>query len=274
MNATSENLSEKSSDNFSENLSKNSSDNFSDNLSEISTEISSENASAEHADTENTAATLRDAQIREQLIHYGNALISHGLTKGTGGNLSFFDRQNQVVYITPSGIPFEQIEPDDIVLMGLDGQVIRGTRKASSEWAMHLIFYRNREDISAVIHAHTTYSTAIACLRETLPASHYMLSLAGPDVRCAEYQSFGTEALAKAAFSAMVDRKAVLLANHGILAGERSLAGAFNVLEEVEYCAKIHILARSIGQPVIIDEGEMAAMSVKFQTYGQPFEEK
>lgn len=215
---------------------------------------------------------MQGIAIREELIYYGNKLIADGMTKGTGGNLSFFDRATGLMYITPSGIEFDRIQPEDIVLMDIDGNVVEGTRKPSSEWAMHLVYYQKRTDIDAVIHAHTTYSTVFACLNEDLPPSHYMLAVAGANVRCAPYAPFGTPELAANAFEAMQDRKAVLLANHGIIAGESTLKRTYNVIEEVEYCARIHILARSIGNPVIIDDAEMANMAKRFQTYGQPIE--
>lgn len=207
--------------------------------------------------------------IRDDLIYYGKKLLDSGMTLGTGGNLSVFDRAAGLMYITPSGIEFGLIQPEDIVVLDLEGRVVSGSRVPSSEWAMHLIFYQERTDIDAVIHAHTTYSTVFACLNEPLPASHYMLAVAGPDVRCAPYAGFGTRELAEHAFEGMRDRKAVLLANHGIIAGETSLKRTFNVLEEVEYCAKIHILARSIGSPVLIPEAEMTHMAERFKTYGQ-----
>ena len=212
---------------------------------------------------------MNDMQIREELIYYGNKLIETGMTLGTGGNLSYFDRSAGLMYITPSGIEFDQIQADDIVVLDSKGNITSGHRIPSSEWAMHLIFYQNRSDIDAVIHAHTTYSTVIACLNEPLPASHYMLAVAGPDVRCAPYAGFGTKELAQNAYDYMLDRRAVLLANHGIIAGEKTLKRTFNVLEEVEYCAKIHILARSIGTAVLIPEAEMANMAERFKSYGQ-----
>lgn len=211
--------------------------------------------------------------IREELIRYGNMLIEHDMTKGTGGNLSVYDRAANLVYITPSGIEFDRIQADDIVVLDLEGNVVEGKRKPSSEWAMHLIFYQNRPDISAVIHAHTTYSTVFACLNQDLPASHYMLAVAGPNVRCAPYAGFGTPELAGNALTGMEGRKAVLLANHGIIAGESTLKRTFNVIEEVEYCARIHILAKSIGEPVVIDDAEMTHMAERFKTYGQPIED-
>lgn len=206
---------------------------------------------------------------RLELIKYGRKLVDADLTKGTGGNLSIYDPESGLMAITPSGIDFYEIRVEDIVIMKLDGTVVEGNKKPSSEWYMHAIQYERRDDLRAVIHGHTTYATVMAVLREKIPASHYMIALAGKDVRCADYASFGTRELAINAYEAMKDRYAVLLANHGILAGSYSLANAFNILEEVEYCAKIYYMARSIGKPVILDDKEMDLMIEKFRDYGQ-----
>lgn len=209
---------------------------------------------------------------KQLLVEYGKKLLDEQYTLGTGGNLSIYNRKQGLMAITPSGISFKDCTTEDIVVMKLDGTIVEGKWKQSSEWVMHKIFYENRTDINAVIHAHTIYSTVLATLRWNLPASHYMLAVAGKDVRCADYASYGTLELAENAYDAMVDRKAVLLANHGILTGEKDLAGAFNVLEEVEYCSNIHIKAKSIGEPVIIDDEEMDRMAERFKTYGQSVE--
>lgn len=206
---------------------------------------------------------------RQELIKFGRRLVDTNLTKGTGGNLSVYDPESKLMAITPTGIDFYDIKPEDIVIMKLDGSVVEGFRKPSSEWYMHAIEYENRDDITAVIHGHTTYSTVIATLRESIPASHYMIAVAGKDVRCAEYATYGTRELAINAYEAMKDRYAVLLANHGILAGSYSLANAFNIIEEVEYCAKIYFMTRAIGEPVILDDTEMELMKEKFKDYGQ-----
>lgn len=206
---------------------------------------------------------------RDELIKYGRKLVDTDLTKGTGGNLSVYDREQNLVAITPSGIDFYEIQPEDIVIMKLDGEVVEGKRKPSSEWVMHKVFYERREDIDSVIHAHTTYSTVLATLRWELPASHYMIAVAGPNVKVAEYASYGTPELAENAFEAMQNRKAVLLANHGIIGGEKDLMNAFNVIEEVEYCSKIYVKAKSIGEPVVLDDEEMDTMDERFKTYGQ-----
>lgn len=205
-----------------------------------------------------------------QLIKYGKKLIDDKYTLGTGGNLSLCIRNNNIMLITPSGISFNKIGVDDIVVMRYDGEIIEGTKKPSSEWRMHGIMYELREDLNCIIHAHTVYSTAMAMLRKTLPASHYMLASGGNSIKCADYASFGTEELAKNAFEAMKNKKAVLLANHGVLVGGLSIKDAYNVLEQLEYCAKVHIISSSIGTPVILDDREMNNMHDKFQKYGQP----
>ena len=206
---------------------------------------------------------------RKQLVKFGKKLLDEKYTLGTGGNLSIYNRELELMAITPSGIPFHEIEEEDIVIMQLDGTIVEGKRSQSSEWVMHKLFYERRTDINAVIHGHTIHSTVLAELSWPLPATHYMLAVAGKDVKCAEYASYGTPELAENAFEAMTDRKAVLLANHGILTGAVDLPNAYNVLEEVEYCSEIYIKAKSIGEPIVIDDEEMERMAEKFKTYGQ-----
>lgn len=206
---------------------------------------------------------------RLQLIEFGKKLVETNLTKGTGGNLSVYDRKNGHIAITPSGIDFFEIRPEDIVILDIDGNKIEGDRVPSSEWEMHLMTYRNRQDIDAVIHAHTMYATILGCLRWDLPATHYMIAVAGPTVRCAEYATYGTHELAVNAVKAMEGRRAVILANHGILTGANDLLNAFNIVEEIEYCSEIYTKAKSIGEPIILPEDEMTLMAEKFKTYGQ-----
>lgn len=212
---------------------------------------------------------MRMEKERSFLIEYGKKLVEQGLTKGTGGNLSMFDRESGLMAITPSGIDFFQIKPEDIVLMDLDGHVVEGDRTPSSEWEMHLLEYKNRQDLDAVIHAHTVWAAVMACLRWPLPAAHYMIAVAGKDVRCAEYASYGTHELAVHALQGMADRKAVFLANHGILTGGASIQEAFNVLVQVEYCCEVYLKAKEVGEPAILPDEEMARMEQKFKTYGQ-----
>ncbi|MGR5096788.1 L-fuculose-phosphate aldolase [Vibrio maritimus] len=209
-------------------------------------------------------------QERIEIVETCKKLVTHGLTVGTGGNVSIFNREEGLIAVSPSGVDYFDATPEDIVVMDMLGNRVDSDRKPSSEWGMHKIFYDRREDINAVVHTHSTYCTAIATLRQPLPASNYLVAFSGKDVRCAEYQTFGTEELAESAFEAMKDRRAVLLANHGLLTGAGSLVAAFNIAEQIEHCAKIHCISSSFGDPVILSDEEMILMKEKFKTYGQP----
>ncbi len=206
---------------------------------------------------------------RVEVVEYCKKMINAGLTKGTGGNISIFNREKGLYAISPSGMDYYSMQPEDVVVMNLQDEVVDGTRRPSSEWELHSIFYKNREDIDAVVHTHSTYCAVLATNREELPPSSYLVAFAGPNVRCAPYASFGTPALAKNAYDYMVDRKAVLLANHGLVAGGSSILKAFQVAEEIEFCAEVYVKARSIGTPVLLSEEEMEYMLVRFQDYGQ-----
>lgn len=206
---------------------------------------------------------------RKDIVKYCNNMINTGLTKGTGGNISIYNREKDVMAISPSGLDYDEMQPEDVVVLDLDHNVVDGTLKPSSEISMHSIFYRERKDINAVIHTHSTYAKTLASLRITLPPVSYLVAHAGVDVRCAEYASFGTEELARNAIKAMENRKAVFLANHGLLAGAIDIKNAFNTAEEIEFCAEIYYRAKSIGEPILLDEKEMKNMLNKFKSYGQ-----
>ncbi len=205
---------------------------------------------------------------RELVVEYGKKLITAGLTKGTGGNVSMVNRELGYYALSPSGIDYFETEPEDVVVLDLKGNIIDGKRKPSTEHEMHRVFYEKRSDINAVIHAHTDFATTIACMNWDLPAVHYLVALAGKDVRCAEYATYGTKELAENVFTAMKDRFAVLLANHGVLTGGRDLPNAFKKLEEIEYCSQLYFRTKCLGDPVILSEKEMELHLVKFKTYG------
>ena len=204
---------------------------------------------------------------KKKLIEYGLKIYNENLTKGTSGNLSIFNREKGVFAITPSAIHYSDITEDDIAVLDLDGNQLEGNKKPSSEVQLHRIFYKNRSDINAIIHTHSLNATTLSCLNWELPAIHYMIALAGQDVRCAKYATYGSDELAENAFNAMKDRKAVLLANHGQLAGGKDIENAFSITEEIEYCAELYIKTKSIGQPVILSKEEMEHMIEKFKTY-------
>jgi L-fuculose-phosphate aldolase len=212
---------------------------------------------------------MRLENERRLIVDYGKKLISHGLTKGTGGNLSVFNRESGLAAISPSGLDYFETAVEDVPVVDLDGHVVEGGRKPSSEMPFHVIFYKNRPDIKAVVHTHSLNATVLSCLGLELPALHYLIGFAGKDVRCAKYATFGTEALARNALAAMDDRKAVLLANHGLIAGGCDMQEAFMIAETVEFCAELYCRCRAMGQPLILPDEEMNLVIEKFKHYGK-----
>lgn len=203
--------------------------------------------------------------LRQRLLDTALETIRLGLNRGASGNLSV--RDDDTFLITPSALPFERCSADDMVRMSLDGRW-EGARKPSSEWRFHRDIYRHRPDAQAVIHAHPVWSTTLACLHREIPAVHYMIALAGGDsIRCAPYAIFGSQALSDHALDALRDRKACLLANHGLLCLESSLERALSLAQEVELLAQIYCQTLSIGKPVLLSEEEISAVIERFADY-------
>ena len=206
---------------------------------------------------------------REQVIEYSLKLLSEGLTNGTAGNVSIFNREEGLVAISPTGVNYSELTPEMISIVDLDGKLIEGL-KPSSELEMHMILYRNREDVNAVIHTHPVYTTVLACLRQDLPAIDYMIAVTGATkVRCAEYASYGTKELAENAYKAMGSSLAVILANHGLTTAGKDIANALNITVQVEYISNLYIKAKNIGEPIVLPDNEMNSMLERFKTYGQ-----
>jgi hypothetical protein len=206
---------------------------------------------------------------REQVIEYSLKLLSEGLTNGTAGNVSIFNREKGLVAISPTGVNYSELTPEMISIVDLDGKLIEGL-KPSSELEMHMILYRNREDVNAVIHTHPVYTTVLACLRQDLPAIDYMIAVTGATkVKCAEYASYGTKELAENAYKAMGSSLAVILANHGLTTAGKDIANALNITVQVEYISNLYIKAKNIGEPIVLPDNEMNSMLERFKTYGQ-----
>ena len=206
---------------------------------------------------------------REQVIEYSLKLLSEGLTNGTAGNVSIFNREKGLVAISPTGVNYSELTPEMISIVDLEGKLIEGL-KPSSELEMHMILYRNREDVNAVIHTHPVYTTVLACLREDLPAIDYMIAVTGATkVKCAEYASYGTKELAENAYKAMGSSLAVILANHGLTTAGKDIANALNITVQVEYISNLYIKAKNIGEPIVLPDNEMNSMLERFKTYGQ-----
>lgn len=211
----------------------------------------------------------RYVKERSSLVGGGLTLLKENLTVGSGGNLSV--RAGDQMLITPSGIAYEALTPEDMILMEYEGQYDPSGLKPSSEWAMHGMLYREREDCQAVVHTHSTYATLLACLGEPLLPIHYLVATAGvPVVPVAPYRLFGSEDLAQVAHETMGEGKAVLLEHHGLLCYGKSLDDALNIAREVEFCAKLYVKAKMISREVpILDEASMKAVMERFKTYGQ-----
>lgn len=207
------------------------------------------------------------ADRRDALIATARAMQPAGLNKGTSGNVSL--RHGEGFYITPTGMPYDRLVADDIPLMALDGSHV-GARKPSSEWRFHRDLYAARPEVGAVLHAHSPFAVSLACLRRDIPPFHYMIARFGGDtVRCADYALFGSQALSDAALLAMRDRKACLLANHGLLVAGRDLDEALTLAIELEELCEQYWRACQLGEPVLLSATEMAEVLVKFSGYGQ-----
>jgi L-fuculose-phosphate aldolase len=206
---------------------------------------------------------------REAIVRYGRKMITSQLTTGAGGNLSMVDRAAGKVAISPSGIEYFDLQPQDVVITDLDGHVLDGQYKPSSELGFHLALYRQRPDVNAVLHTHSVYATTMACLGWEIPAVHYLVGFSGHKVPLAPYATFGTPELARNVAAGIGDYNAVLLANHGLVAVGSDLGRAFNTAEEIELVARIYYQTKSVGNPVILPEEEMERVLEKFATYGQ-----
>ena len=205
---------------------------------------------------------------RESLIAACRELTRRGLTHGTSGNVSL-RREPKSFFISPTGMAYEALMPEDIPLMELDGRWY-GRCRPSSEWRFHRDIFKSRPDVAAIVHTHSRFATALACNGRGIPAFHYMVAVAGgADIRCAPYRTFGTQALSDAAIAALEGRRACLLANHGLIAVGADLPAALSLAGEVENLAAQYCAALDIGEPRILDEGEMSIVIEKFRHYGQ-----
>jgi L-fuculose-phosphate aldolase len=204
--------------------------------------------------------------LREEIVESCRRMAELGINQGTSGNVSA--RWRNGLLVTPSGLDYDAMAPEDIVLMAMDGSC-DGALAPSSEWRFHRDILKSREEIGAVVHAHPIYCTAIAMARREIPAVHYMIAAAGgPTVRCAPYATFGTEALSKHALKALEGRMCCLLANHGMIACGASLAKALWLAGELETLARQYVVSLQIGEPHVLPDDEIASVVEKFKSYG------
>ena len=207
-------------------------------------------------------------RLREDLVSTARRMSDLGLTPGMSGNISV--RTARGLLVTPSGMPYADLIPDDAVEIGEDGLVRPGQRTPSTEWQLHRDILGARSDVQAIVHTHSLFCTTISTLHRAIPAVHYMVVLAGGDeVPCAEYATFGSAELASNAVVALRGGQACLLANHGLVALGNSLGSALRLAAEVETLASQYWHASQMGAPHILDHAELDRVRAKFATYGQ-----
>ncbi len=207
-----------------------------------------------------------DLFLRQQIIDTAQALAERGLSPGLSGNVSA--RVETGLLITPSAMAYDDLLPDDIVFVPLEGEAPGGQRKPSTETPFHRAIFAAHPEAHAVVHCHSPKATALACLRKPIPAFHYMVSIAGgDDIRVADYFTPATEQLAVATVKALTGRKACLLANHGQVAFGASLEDALTLTREVESLASMYLDALAAGEPQLLSAEEMADVHALFRTY-------
>jgi L-fuculose-phosphate aldolase len=209
-----------------------------------------------------------DKALRRTVLAAAITMHRRGLSPGRSGNVSARTREGFLV--TPSALAYEDMQAEDMVAVAADGSVAAGERKPSSETALHRAIYAARPDAGAILHCHSPKATALACARLAIPAFHYMVAVAGgPDIRCAGYATFGTQALADSAVRALDSRRASLLANHGQVAIGATPDEALELAVEVENLAAQYLDALATGRVQVLDDTEMARVLAAFKDYGR-----
>lgn len=199
---------------------------------------------------------VTDIEIRKEIINTGILLSEKGLIQGTGGNISCLTEKG--ILITPSGMDYGVLVPEDLVLLDPEGKVIEGARKPSIEKEMHMKIYQSRKDIKAVIHTHSLYATALAAARQPLcPITDNQVALFGGTVPIADYAPIGTEELAQNAAGTLACGSAVLLSNHGALCVGKDLDEALTKCEMLEIFSKIYIIAKAAGGGVVLSDEQV-----------------
>ncbi|AJC73250.1 aldolase [Pseudothermotoga hypogea DSM 11164 = NBRC 106472] len=209
-------------------------------------------------------------EAKRSLVEYGRRLLESNMVGGTAGNLSV--RVSEELFaITPSGMPYNEIECDDVPILDMTGHVVEGSRKPSIEFRLHLQIYKNFSDVQAIVHAHPIYCGVLSILRLPLPALNETMLMYSVFVPVSEYANSGTEQLARNVVSAMRQSRAVIMANHGLVCAGESLKEAFDMCETIERTAKMYVLALSTGKTIFtIDEKDaLEAMEFLRKNYGQ-----
>ena len=214
---------------------------------------------------------MSDLDLREQLVDCARRMQASGINQGTSGNLSV--RIPGGMLITPSSLPYEQMQPTDLVALDLKGELLfipadgRPQRRPSSEWRLHADVLASRPEVQAVLHCHSIHATALACHGRDIPPFHYMTAVAGGhDIRCAPYATFGTQELSDGVVQALEGRLACLMAQHGQVSVGPTLDKALALAVEVETLARIYLQALALGEPPLLSAEQMEQVRHQFRT--------
>lgn len=214
---------------------------------------------------------MKHLDLREEITETCRRMSSSGLVTGTEGNVSARTPDGNAL-ITPSGLDYAIMEPEDMVLVDLNGRVIEGSFEPSAETPMHTGIYRARPEASGIVHTHARFSTTLACLGLEIPPVHYMLAGLSDEGRVpvAGYATSGTEELARNASAALGDsHRACLLQNHGTISVGASVSQAYSRTELLEEMAEVFYRARLAGEPVLLTIEQIAEVAAKMSGYGQ-----
>lgn len=208
------------------------------------------------------------SNIRERIVTVGRTLLEKGLVAGTWGNISARLPDSELIAVTPSGRDYRTLKAEDVVIVSLDGMIVDGHLKPSSELPLHLAIYRTRSDIGAIVHTHSIFASACAVARKAIPPIiEDLIQVTGGSVDVAEYALPGTEELALNAAKALNGKKALLLANHGVIGCGDSLEEAVTACELVEKAAQIYIYATQLGGAVVLDEKDVQIMHTFYKEH-------
>ena len=209
-------------------------------------------------------------KLRASVIKYSKKLNTTNLSALRSGNISVRVKEKKIngFYITPSGVKYSSLRTKDIVFVSLKGRFDKKKGIPSSEWRFHQDIYVNKKEAMAIVHAHSTCATAVSTHQKSIPAFHYMVGVAGgEDIKCTKYATFGTRKLSNNILSALKNRMACLIGNHGQIAFGENLDKAFELAQEVENICNQYINALRIGIPKILSKNEMKIVLGKMKNY-------
>ncbi len=209
--------------------------------------------------------------LKEEVWKLHLELPKNGLIVWTSGNVSARDPESGLVVIKPSGVPYEELQPEDHAVVNLDGDVVEGDLKPSSDTDSHLYIYRQRSDVNGVVHTHSTYATAFAALGEPIPV--YLTAIAdefGGPIPCAGFALIGGESIGQQVVEHIGDSPAVLLKNHGVFTVGPDARTALKAAVMVEDVARTVYVALQMGQPDAISPEDVERLHHRYTyVYGQ-----